>query len=343
LEIVLDSEGNFVSLRELPVEEVAPQSWLDRILKRKPKVPPFQISTVDFIGLIDWINTIKTIDTIKTINLINELNAVGTINRISEIGKIASGIVVPELITNPRFETGDLSGWLVYAGSPSVDSNIKWYDLPSLKLPANSEVWHILNQGCYGDEVYLYGAVRSSASDGYVFVRLVFSDFTKESFLWQVSGANTWYYFRSQGSTAKPVVRIEIANYYEGTTTWVSGFVVLKAIQTVKQMDRTNLKVQIEREDLITKSWDLTSGTTTLLSAVSGKRHKIYGWDYEVDADGTTEFIATIGGATVKFGRRKTKGVHALTLIHPIICDVNTALTFQSAGNTSLSLRYITE
>jgi len=99
----------------------------------------------------------------------------------------------------------------------------------------------------------------------------------------------------------------------------------------------------IGREDLITKSWNLAAGTTILLAAVSGKRHKIYRWDYEADADGVNEFEAVIGGVTAKFARRKTRGVHAMTLIHPIVCDVNTALYFTSAGNTSLSLTYITE
>jgi hypothetical protein len=99
----------------------------------------------------------------------------------------------------------------------------------------------------------------------------------------------------------------------------------------------------IGREDLITKSWDLTAGTTTLLAAVAGKKHKIYGWDYEADTDGANEFSAIIGGVTTKFARRITKGVHAMTLIHPIVCDTNTALTFTSAGNTKLRLTYITE
>jgi hypothetical protein len=115
------------------------------------------------------------------------------------------------------------------------------------------------------------------------------------------------------------------------------------SIGSVTQASRTNLKVQIEREDIITKSWDLTVGTTSLLSAVAGQKHKIYGWDYEADTDGANEFSATINGATAKFARRVTKGVHAMTLVHPIVCDANTALSFVSAGNTKLSLRYVTE
>jgi len=330
-----------------------------------------RIAQVDTISTVNQINNLGTLNQLNTIQQINKINPsatenvvidrvakisqidnitnlesisnVGTINKINEITKIKSGMVVSELISNPRFETGDLSGWIVYTGSPSIDPNVTWYGMPSLKMPANSHIGHFLNQGCYGYEIYLFGAVRSDTSDGYIRIYLVFSDLTSESFIWQVSGANAWYYFNSQGSVAKPVIRISIYNPYVGTTTWLSGFVALKAIQTIRQTDRTNLKVQIEREDLITKSWDLPSGTTTLLNAVSGKMHIIYGWDYEVDADGETGFVATIGGTTVKFGRRKTKGVHALTLIHPIICDMNTALAFQSAGNTSLSLRYITE
>lgn len=111
----------------------------------------------------------------------------------------------------------------------------------------------------------------------------------------------------------------------------------------VTQATRTNLKVQPEREDVLTKSFDLTVGTTSLLAAVASQYHKVYGWDYEADTDGANEFSSTISGAACKFARRVTLGVHAMTLIHPIVCDVNTALSFISAGNTKLSLRYKTE
>lgn len=109
------------------------------------------------------------------------------------------------------------------------------------------------------------------------------------------------------------------------------------------QSTRTSLKVQPEREDVLAKSFDLTVGTTSLLTAVGSQYHKVYGWDWEADTDGANEFSATISGVACKFARRTTKGVHAMTLIHPIICDVNTALSFISAGNTKLSLRYKTE
>jgi hypothetical protein len=110
------------------------------------------------------------------------------------------------------------------------------------------------------------------------------------------------------------------------------------------QPTRTSLKAQTEREDLLCKSFDLAVGTTSLLGAVGSQYHKVYGWDYEADTDGANEFSATINAtANTKFARRITKGVHAMTLVHPIVCDVNTALSFISAGNTKLSLRYKTE
>ena len=110
----------------------------------------------------------------------------------------------------------------------------------------------------------------------------------------------------------------------------------------VKQQERSNLKAMTEREDLLTKSFDLTAGTTKLLAAQADYYHFIYGWDYEADTDGTNEFSATIGGVACKFGRRVTKGVHALTLVHPIRCDINTDLNFVSAGNTKLRIQYRT-
>lgn len=112
----------------------------------------------------------------------------------------------------------------------------------------------------------------------------------------------------------------------------------------VTQTTRTLLLVKPEREDLLCKSFNLTVGTTELLPASDGNKHKVYGWDYEADTDGANEFSATINAtANTKFARRITKGVHAITLVHPIVCDVNTALSFISAGNTKLSLRHKTE
>jgi len=80
---ILDSDNNFIGLRELSVEEVSPISWFDK-LRHKPQPKRIDITTVDFIGLINWINTIKTIKTIEKIEEITEISKIGSPLRIRD-------------------------------------------------------------------------------------------------------------------------------------------------------------------------------------------------------------------------------------------------------------------
>jgi hypothetical protein len=301
------------------------------------------------IQKIDQLDLIKLVETIQKINQIDNIANLGTlnqINRIQQINSITQAYFRPSLILNGGFESGDLSNWKDESYSVTVVTTYAFDGKYSAFLPTNMQgflVQYVNVPTNIVDSIICYWK-SDIGTEKKLIILVHYTDGTSTEGVFSASWLGMWTRCAIVPDANKVIDYIGFTTYSASDYGWLDAVdIILNGQIQPKQTVRTDLKVQIEREDLITKSWDLTSGTTTLLSAVSGKRHKIYGWDYEVDADGITEFSASIGGTTVKFGRRKTKGVHALTLIHPIICDVNTALTFQSAGNTSLSLRYITE
>jgi len=411
LQIVLDDNGNFISLRELSTEAVSPESWLEKLGLKKREPKRISINTIDFIGLINWINTIKTIKTINTIENINQIASLGTLNKVNDVALIdnitnigtlnkVNDVALIDSITNLGTLNQLNTIQQINKINPSATENVvidriakidNITDISNIGTVANLDVGFVrvnpiqnprFTSGFEGwrnpdpaniiveDDTYFRKRVKMSNTT-YTLTQYFFvsSNIWRTFCLWAfkptTNGSDLYYNitytdgtstsgtFTLTTSWARYTVALDVGKIISGVSvglvsnTGTVYFTMLSLvddnIREVKQATRTNLKVQNEREDLITKSWDLTAGTTVLLSAVSGQRHKIYGWDYEADTDGANEFSATIGGVTVKFGRRKTKGVHAMGLPHPIVCDVNTALNFISAGNTSLSLRYVTE
>ena len=113
-----------------------------------------------------------------------------------------------------------------------------------------------------------------------------------------------------------------------------------------KQATRTNLLNKPEREDLLLKDTDFAASASlqSYLAAVQSQKHKVYAFGYEAVADGVFYFSATVNGAAWKFGKRITKGVYAQTFVHPVVCDVNTALNFMSTTGASKTwIQYKTE
>jgi len=124
------------------------------------------------------------------------------------------------------------------------------------------------------------------------------------------------------------------------------GDVDVLTLPSVTQATRTSLTMKPEREDLLLKDLDFAANASLqeYLAAVANQKHKVYAFGYEADADGVYYFSATVNGSAFKFGRRITKGVYAQTLVHPVVCDVNTALQFMSTtGNSKVWLQYKTE
>jgi hypothetical protein len=321
------------------------------------------LSKVMKIDLVDLISEISLIDNITNIGTLNLLNTIGTINKINpsatenvvidriakidnitNIGRIWNldvGFVRINPIQNPRF-TSDFEGWINPDPANIIVENDSYF---GRRVKMSNTIYALAQCLFVSTNIFrtlCLLAFKSPTNGSDINYNVSYTDGSMTAGTFTLT--NSWQIY----TVTLPVGKIISTIYFGLTSTTGIAYLTLPClvdenIREVNQTTRTNLKVQNEREDLITKSWDLSAGTTTLLSAVSGKQHKVYGWDYEADTDGANEFSATIGGVTVKFGRRKTKGVHAMGLPHPIVCDVGTALNFISAGNTSLSLRYVTE
>jgi len=308
------------------------------------------VDLISEISLIDNITNIGTLDKINDVSLIESITNISNIDFIGKIKEIVFANFQSQIMRNYDFSYG-LTYWTYNPTNVStIDSN-GYCDIPQTNgFIRQKTLPFYASQLGFLIKMKTLRPIASGTTN--VRLYIYFTDATNEQITFAITDSFDEYYY--VGTTGKRIQWIELDNQdatYHIKVAFLSAVLISDQVAnllnphpvTATQTTRTNLKVQNEREDIVTKSWDLTAGTSTLLSAVSGQRHKVYGWDYEADTDGANEFSATIGGVTVKFGRRKTKGVHAMGLPHPIVCDVNTALSFISAGNTSLSLRYVTE
>jgi len=134
LEIIPNADGDFIGLRELDPEKVAPQSWIGKFFKKKPVTERISITTIDFIGLINWINTIKTIKTINQIDNISSIDLIDQITKIGEITTIRDLQWQPKtLIQNYSFEQ-DALGWNLTGGA--VIDTTQGFGTRCCKLPS---------------------------------------------------------------------------------------------------------------------------------------------------------------------------------------------------------------
>jgi hypothetical protein len=355
---ILKEKALYDALHEAGLTVVA-----EDVQARAREQPYGVLSKVMKIDLVDLITEISLIDNITNIGTLNELNTIGTINKINpsatenvvidriakidditNIGRIQNldvGFVRVSPIQNPRFTSG-FEGWINFDPVNTIIEDDQYFGkrVKMSNTPYGVVQYLFVSSNIF--RTFCLWAFKPDPNGSDLRCTINYTDGTYTSVILTLT--TDWAKYTVALDVGKIINRIciELVNTL-ATAYFTMPSLVDENIREVKQATRTNLKVQNEREDLVTKSWDLTAGTSTLLSAVSGQRHKVYGWDYEADTDGANEFSATIGGVTVKFGRRKTKGVHAMGLPHPIVCDVNTALSFVSAGNTTLSLRYVTE
>jgi len=332
---ILKEKALYDALHEAGLTVVA-----EDVQARAREQPYGVLSKVMKIDLVDLISEISLIDNITNIGTLNEINTINSINAIRQ------ACFRPSLILNGGFESGDLSNWKDLSSSVTVVTTYSFDGKYSAFLPTNMYGYlmqYVNVPTNIVDSVVCYWK-SDAGTQKQLYMEVHYSDGTYTEGVFSANFLGEWTRCSVVPDANKIIDYIGIKTNDASDYGWLDAVdIVLNGKIEPKQTVRTNLKVQNEREDIVTKSWDLSAGTTTLLSAVSGQRHKVYGWDYEADADGANEFSATIGGVTVKFGRRKTKGVHAMGLPHPIVCDVNTALNFISAGNTNLSLRYVTE
>lgn len=311
-----------------------------------------KVQKIDQIDVVELINKISEITTLKTLETLSEVTKIKNIENIKSIGNAP---IFQNPVRNPFFLSG-LSDWSYQNVTLTEDDNFHYH----ATINSGYLMQYLTAKTDDYDTLVFWGAKPMVGGVDVDYI-IAYTDGTSTSGT-QVLGT-TWSAYPVNLPTGKIIKYIRFEN--SGGTSGIAFPQLLPSLKIlnphpvsqsgtwninnllnphpITQTTRTNLRTMGEREDLLLKSQDVSAGTTTILSAVSGQRHKIYGYDYEADTDGTNEFLCTVNGTTCRFGRRTTKGVHAKTFVHPIVCDVNTALQFVSAGNTKLSIQYKTE
>jgi len=81
------------------------------------------ISNIGSIANISNIENVSSIDLIDQITTISNIDQIKTISQIKNIGDVGTSIGRTELLRNPSFETGDLTGWLLTTGTATVTAS----------------------------------------------------------------------------------------------------------------------------------------------------------------------------------------------------------------------------
>ena len=323
------------------------------------------VDLIDFItriALIDNITNVGTLNLLNTVNLIKSISSIDNITNIENVTQIGEITSLPEFqifsyIKNHDFQYGDSRGW--YFNGAVIETGGQVYPNYCAKIAGSGGyIYQRLVKPIPTNAILKFSAyLKSSATTKQFQVTFVYSDHS--SSIQTINVTADWLVYDLTPTAGKYLTDFYVENWQDNYA-WACGFNLAVAETVVatdldiralvsttdsveaKQATRTNFKAQTEREDLLLQSGDLASsaGPQEVLGAQAGLKNKVYGWDYYCDAAGTFEFQATVSGVLRKFGRRKTAGVHAMTLVHPIVCDVNTALNFLSnGGNTYYSLR----
>jgi hypothetical protein len=300
-----------------------------------------QSSQLDLIKLINCINLIDRITLIDGITNIGNIDQIGIIKAIHYL---PYGV-----LQNGSFETGSLYPWYLVSGTAAIFAGGN-NDNYCVKFPkgVESEISQLLPPYLGKDLAIRFNAkaVNDGAGTSELDLWIWYVDGTSEGLVASNPPITYWEDYIYLPTQNKRVRRIAFKALATNVRSILldSTFVVLRpfGIQDI----RTDLKVQPEREDLLLKDVDFAANAALqlYLAAVASQKHKVYAYGYETDADGVYYFSATVNGSAFKFGRRITKGVMVQTLVHPIVCDVNTVLNFMSTtGNSKAWLQYKTE
>jgi len=299
------------------------------------------LSTLHKIDLIDLITLIEEINTIHLIDRIALIDAITSIVNIARIGRIDNIEAKINPMVNSAFLT-DFTGWV---NLDPANVTIEDDDTVFIKRVRLSNNCTSLTQFLWADtnkyNKLCFWAFKPAVGGVNIEAEIHFSDGT---FITEAKAlTNTWHEY-TISLTANKIVS-QIGFYDLGGMCY---FVLPQLVEApnVFQATRTNLLVKPEREDLLLKDVDFAANAAlqSYLAAVGGQKHKVYDYGYEADADGVYYFSATVNGAAWKFGKRITKGVMVQTFVHPVVCDVNTALNFMSTtGNAKTWIHYKTE
>jgi len=276
-----------------------------------------QINTINSIGTLGTVNSVGTVDTISKINpqnghnvvidLIDQINTIDTINRINVIHDAR---VVPNLIRNGSFGTGDLSGWYVLSGEEYVEYDPLYQGyvcvIPVLAGGIQQYVPPIL-----GSTARIRVRYMCSVVGGQMRVSVVFTDGSAEHNFYTVDYENVWYDAVVEPSSNKPIRGIVIFNETDGNTLKVTGIEMLrKPIVYQAEKDR-----QISREGIVVHFARAFSagGSSNIVVPASGKALRILAWNFYCDADVTCELRFANSGNVI--AGLPAKGATAMNLI----------------------------
>lgn len=256
------------------------------------------------------------------------------------------------LIRNGDFSSGDFAGWYNSLGGCSINSDPAkvWLGKYSAKLPGISGVYVLQDlPPLYGDELAFIFRAISDDGNPHLFYTLVFSDGTYESGDFATLKSN-WTIQVWEPTTHKAVAFIYIGNATAGNNSVFLASVAGIRKNNVTQSTRTLLKVQPEREDLISFGGNYTPNAVAVqVVAPSGSlKPKIYDVSMECAVDGLhyLMFAPTATLTTRRLCSIITKGKYGKTLVMPRVGNAGDGIYAYSAVNETnwqIDLGYVLE
>jgi len=282
--------------------------------------------------VIDRVKLINLIETINTLETLNTLNTVDTINTIDKIRVIHDARIVPNLIQNGTFRTGNLAGWYKQTGDEYVEYDETYEDYVCI-LPTSSSGIAQFTQPILGNLARIVVRYNHEVDGGEIEIIVQYRDGTADTFDFTATSGGTWYDAVVEPTTNKPIRGIAIFNMTTGSKLKVTGIEMLrKPIVYQAEKDRTitnfpteyplpssqvtDLKnVNVQRAGSIAhfaKSFS-ASGSETIAIPGSGKKLRILAWNFYVDADVTCELRFANSGNVI--AGLPAKGATAMNLI----------------------------
>lgn len=286
---ILDTDGNFIGLRELDVEEVSPSSWFERNIFKKQPQKHVDILTVDFIGLINWINTIKTIkniENIESIDLIDSITSITEILEIDRIKNIESAWISTNPIRNPNFLSG-FDGWL-----RQDTTNITLEDEASFgkMVKFNSAAGFLYQFLATNNDVFdtlTFWAYKPAVGGADILLRFMYTDGTFDQYMPTLTNTMALYSYTPDSGKKLYAVRftdntgicyLSFPQLIKGNTVTVSSLPTLVASNVALGLGESATYGTIRVDTA-------TSGQATLLAA-QGAGLKIYVCGYQLQAQG---------------------------------------------------------
>lgn len=310
------------------------------------------LDLVDRISLIDSITTISNITNIASLDLVDRITLIDAITAIGSIGSIGHLETVLASLNPIRnaFFINAFNGWHNGdAAKITIVDDATFGKAVKINNASPSTLLQYVSIDSNKYPTLVFWGKRDNVTD--IHVIIAYSDGTTTTSnvavnpAWGICSVDLTankktVYVSFTNSAANGICYIANPLLVESNAATVTGTVV------ATQDTRFNLRVNPERIDLLLKDLDFASSGSlqTYLAAVSGQKHEVYAFGFATDIDGTYYFSATVGGSVCKFAKMVTKGVYTQALVHPIICDANTALNFMcTTGNAKVWIQYKTE